>query len=55
MVHTNLGSVICGAKYKLGSSVVSRTDIRDIGLIFDENLCAPEVAQFQYTAGWVQE
>jgi hypothetical protein len=54
-VLTNFGSIVRSAKYKLRGSVVSRADVGDIRFIFDENLCAPEVAQLQYTTGWIQE
>lgn len=55
IVYTNLSSVVGGAEDKLRGSIVSRADVRDIGLVLHENLCASEIAELQYTAGWIQE
>lgn len=47
---TNLCCVVCGAKDEFGSAVVSRANVRNIGLIFDQNLGATEIAKLEDTA-----
>ena len=52
---TNLCSIVCRAKNQLGSSVVARADIRDVWLIFYQDLCTTEVTKLQNASAWVQQ
>lgn len=53
--HTNLGGVVGGTEDQLRSSVVSRTDVADIWLVFHQNLSASKVAKLQDTAVWIEK
>jgi hypothetical protein len=53
--RTNLGGVVCGSENQLRSPVVTRANVRDIGLILDQNLGASEIAQLQHTSRRIKE
>ncbi len=52
---TNLGGVVGGAKDELRGAVVSGANIRDVGLILDEDLGAAKIAELEDTAGRVEK
>lgn len=52
---TNLCCVVGRAEDELRRSVVSRADVRDIGLILHQNLGATEIAQLEYAGGRVEK
>lgn len=52
---TNLGSVVGCAKNQFRCSVITRADIRHVGLVLDENLGATEVAQFENAGAGVEQ
>ena len=54
-VPTNLCRVVGGAKDELGCAVVSRTDVRDIGLVLNEYLGAAKITELQDAAARVKE
>lgn len=45
---TDLGSVVGSTKDELRGPVVSRADIRDVGLICDQDFGATEVTELEY-------
>ena len=51
---TNLRGVIRCAKDQLRSTIVSRTDIRYVGLVFDQDFGATEVTELQHSRVRVQ-
>jgi hypothetical protein len=53
--RTDLGGVVCGPKDELRCPVVPRADVRDVGLILHQNLCAAKIAQLQYAGRRVQQ
>jgi len=53
--RTNLGGVVGGTKNQLGGAIVPGADVRDIGLVFDENLGAAKITQLQNARRWVQQ
>lgn len=52
---TNLGRVVGRAKDQLGGAVVARADVRDVGLVLDEDLGAAEIAELQDAGTRVQQ
>lgn len=44
---TDFGSIVGSAEDELRCPVVTRADVRDIGLVLDENLGAAKIAQLQ--------
>lgn len=44
---TDIGGVVGGSEDELGSSVVARTNVRDVGLALYQVLGAAKVAQFE--------
>ena len=53
--RTDERSIVRSAKYELGRTVVSGTDIADVWLSFDKNLCTAKVTELEDTARGVQE
>ena len=53
--HTDLGGVIGSTKDELWSAVVSGADVRDVGLVLDQDLCAAKVTKLQDARLRVQE
>ena len=53
--RTNLGGVIGGTENEFGRTVVPRANIRHVGLVLDQDLCAAEIAQLQDAGGGVEE
>jgi hypothetical protein len=53
--HTNLGGVVRCAEDQLGCAVVSGADVRHIGLVLYEDLCAAEIAKLEDTGCRVQK
>ena len=45
---TDLGRVVGSTKDELRGPVVARADIRDVGLICDQNFGATEVTELEY-------
>lgn len=52
---TNLSRVVRGAENELGGAVVSGADVRNIGLVLDQDLGAAKVAQLQDAAIRVEQ
>ena len=52
---TNLGGVIRRAKDELGRTIVARADIRNIGLIGNEDLGASKITELQHTGIRVEQ
>lgn len=52
---TYLGSVVCGAKNQFRRPIISRTDVRYVGLVLHENLGAAKVAQLQNATVGIKE
>lgn len=52
---TNLSSVIGGTKDELRSAIVARADIRDIGLVRNQNLGATKVAELEDAGIWIEQ
>lgn len=53
--HTNLGGVVCGTENEFRRTIVTRADVRDIGFIFHQDLCASEIAQLENARGRVEK
>ena len=53
--RTDFGGVIGRSKDELGGSVVPGADVRDVGLVLHQNLCATEIAQLEYARSGVQQ
>jgi len=54
-LRTNLCRVVGCAEDELRGSVVARTDVRDIGLVLDENLGTSEIAELEDTTVGVEK
>lgn len=54
-VRTNFGGVIGGAENELWRSVITRADVRDVGLILHQDLSTAKVAKLQNATTGVQE
>ena len=52
---TDLGGVICGTENQLRSSVVTRADVGDVRLIFNQYFRAPKVAKFENTGRGIEQ
>lgn len=52
---TNVGSVIRCAEDEFRGAVVSRTNVRHVGLSLDQDLGRTEITQFEHTCRWVQQ
>lgn len=52
---TDLGCVVSGAKNQLRCPVVSRANVRDVGLVFHEDFGAAEIAKLQNSTVRVKE
>lgn len=55
LLLTDFGCVVGGTEYQFWSTIVARTDVRHIRLIFNQNLSAAKVTQLQYPCVWVQQ
>lgn len=55
IIDTNLRCVVGCAEDQLGRTVVAGTDVRDVGLVLNEDLGRPEVAEFQNAGVLVKE
>lgn len=53
--RTDLRCVVGRAKDQLGRSVVARADVRNVGLVFDQDLRRSEIAQFENAGVGVQQ
>lgn len=53
--HTDFGSVVRSSEDELRSAVIPRTDVRDVGLVLDEDLGAAEVAQLEHVRVGVEK
>ena len=47
MFHTNLGSVVGRSKDQFRSTIVTRTNVRHVRLVLDQDLCASKVTKLQ--------
>lgn len=45
--HTNLCCVVGGTKDQLRGPVVTGANVRDVGLVLNQDLSGPEIAEFQ--------
>lgn len=52
---TNLGSIVGGTKDEFWRAVVSGANVRNIGLVFNENFGTAEVAELENAAVWVEQ
>lgn len=52
---TNLCCVVCSAENELRCSVIPRADVRDVWLVFNEDLGTAEVAKLQNARGGIEE
>jgi len=52
---TNLGGVVGGTKDELRSAIVAGADIRDIGLVCDQDFGATKVTELKNTCVWVKQ
>ena len=50
---TNIGGVVCRSKDQLWGSIISGTDVADVGLSRDQDLCRTKVTQFEDAGGRV--
>lgn len=53
--HTDLSSVVCCAKDQLGSTVVSRANVRHVWLVLDQNLRTSKITQLQDARGGIEQ
>jgi len=55
LVLTNLCRVVGRAKDEFGSTIVARADVRDVGLILDQDLGTAKVAELEDAGSGVEE
>lgn len=53
--NIDLGGIICCTKNQLGGTVVSRADVRHIGLVLDQYLCTTEITELEDATVRVEE
>lgn len=52
---TDLGSVVGSTKDELGGTVVARADVRNVGLVLDQDLCASKIAELQDATARIEQ
>lgn len=52
---TDLRGVVRSTEDQLRSAIIPRANVRNVRLVLHQNLCAPEIAQFQHSGLRIQE
>lgn len=54
-IRTDLGGVVGGTEDKFRRAIVARADVRDIGLVLDQDLSTAKVAELQYASSGIKQ